>query len=229
MVYGGKAVPLDLPGDKDRKVEMTEETIKGGDGQDMKVYVYRPTGQGDEKLPCVVYTHGGGMVLVPTMNPVHDHWCKALCSQGVVVVMPDFRNAYTKEVYSHFPKGLNDCVAAVKWVAASKDKLKVRNIVLTGESGGGNLACAIALKANREGWVKEIAGVYPLVPYISNLYGASVEQKLKELPSLVENHGYFLNSWSNAFMGYFVSRVAVEAVACWVNEETLADTAFLPA
>ncbi|KAK5174191.1 uncharacterized protein LTR77_001271 [Saxophila tyrrhenica] len=203
MVYGGHAISLDLPSDKDMKVEMTEETIKGGDGQDMKVYVYRPSNQGDEKLPAVVYTHGGGMVLVATMNPVHDFWCKGLASQGLVVVMPDFRNAYTKEKYNHFPAGLNDCVAAVKWTSANKDRLKIRNIVLNGESGGGNLACAISLQANRDGWVKEISGVYPIVPYISNLYGASAERKLKELPSLVENHGYFLNSWSNAFLGYF--------------------------
>jgi len=203
MVYGGQAVPLDTPHDKDMKVEMTEETIKGGDGQDMKVYVYHPADQGDEKLSAVMYTHGGGMVLVPTMNPVHDWWCKTLVSQGLVVIMPDFRNAYSKEQYHHYPKGLNDCVAAFKWTVESKDKLKIRNIVLTGESGGGNLACAIALRSNRDGFVKDVSGVYPIVPYVSNLYGASEERKLKELPSLVENHGYFLNAHSSAFLGYF--------------------------
>ena len=82
--------------------------------------------------------------------------------------MPDFRNAYTKAAYNHFPKGLNDCAAAVKWIVANKEKLRVRNIVCQGESGGANLACATALKANREGWVKDIAGVYGIVPYISN-------------------------------------------------------------
>ena len=201
MLYNN--IPLETADDKNEpKVEMTTETIKGGEGQDMKVYVYRPA-NASGKLPAVIYTHGGGMTIIPTMNPVHDRWCRSLAAKGLVAIMPDYRNAYTAEKYNHFPIGLNDCVAAVKWVAANKDKLGVRNIVLTGESGGANLACATALKANREGWVKDIAGVYGIVPYISNAYGWSQEKQLKELPSLVENHGYFLNSHANAFMGYF--------------------------
>lgn len=196
-------LPLDLPNDdKAPAIEMKTETIKGGDGQDMKVYVYRPK-DATGKISCAVYTHGGGMVINPTMNPVHDRWCKSLAEQGMVAVMPDFRNSYTAEKFYHFPAGLNDCCAALKWVVANKDNLGIRNIVLTGESGGGNLALAQALKANREGWVDGISGVYAIVPYISNAYGWSQERQLKELPSLVENHGYFLNSHANAFMGYF--------------------------
>lgn len=196
-------VPLEIPEDKNETpVQMKEETIKGGDGQDMKVYVYRPENQSGP-LPCVVYSHGGGMVLVPTFNPVHDRWCKSIAAKNCVVVMPDFRNAYTKSGYNHYPKGLNDCAAAVKWIVANKDSLKVSKIVLQGESGGGNLACATALKANKEGWIKDIAGVYAVVPYISNAYGWSEERKLKDLPSLVENHGYFLGVHATAFLGHF--------------------------
>lgn len=70
MIYGGGIVPLDMmPEDaKAVKVEMKKETIKGGDGQDMLLYVYRPEGQ-KEKLPAVIYYHGGGMTIVPTFNP----------------------------------------------------------------------------------------------------------------------------------------------------------------
>ena len=204
MMYSGKAVPLDHPSDKDEpKVDQTEETIKGGDGQDMKVYIYHPADQGSKVLSGLIYTHGGGMVINSTFNPVHDRWCRSLASQGVVVVMPDFRNSYTKTEFHHYPKGLNDCVAALKWVIEKKESLKIRNIVLTGESGGGNLAIACSLQANRDGWIKDISGVYPLVPYISNLYGATEERQLKELPSLIENHGYFLSRHVNAWLGYF--------------------------
>ena len=129
------AVPLELPEDAAVAVKRTEETIKGGDGQDMLVYIYRPADH-EGPLAGVVYTHGGGMVLVRTMNPVHDAWCKAIARQGVVVIMPDFRNAYTKNGYNHFPKGLNDCVAAVKWAHENREKLQIRNIVIEGESGG---------------------------------------------------------------------------------------------
>jgi acetyl esterase/lipase len=197
-------IPLDIPEDKTAiEIEREEKTIKGGDGQDMKIYIYRPKGQ-TETLSSVIYTHGGGMVLMPTMNPVHDRWCTTIAQQGVVVFMPDFRNAYNKEgKYNHFPAGLNDCIAAFKWVSDNRDSLKIRNIVLEGESGGCNLACATALKANREGWVDKIAGVYGIVPYISNAYGWPQERLLKELPSLIECNGYFLNTSANAFNAYF--------------------------
>lgn len=227
-LYG--AIPLDTESDKDEPaVEMKEETIKGGDGQDMKVYVYRPT-NASGKLPAVVYAHGGGMTIIPTMNRVHDRWCRSIAAQGCVAVMPDFRNAYTKEKYHPFPAGLNDCAAAVKWVAANKDNLGIRSITLTGESGGGNLACATALKANKEGWINSISGVYAIVPYISNAYGWPEEKMLAELPSLVENHGYFLNSHANAFMGYFYTPTDERHAdpLAWPYHATEADMKGLP-
>ena len=230
QIYNG-AVPLDLPTDKDEpEITMTEETIKGGDGQDMKVYVYRPAKQVEEKVPCVVYTHGGGMVINTTQNPVHDRWCISLAVNGVVVVMPDFRNAYYKDKYNHFPKGLNDCAATVKWVSANRDELKISKLITHGESGGGNLATALSLKANKEGWVKDIAGVYALVPYISNLWGMPLERKLKELPSLVENHGYFLNCNANAFMGFFYTPTDEDMAnpLAWPYHATEADMKGLP-
>ena len=227
-LYGN--IPLDLPEDRDAiPIEREDHTIKGGDGQDMAVYVYRPKDQ-KEALPSVVYTHGGGMTIAATLSRPHEYWSRSIAQQGVVVIMPDFRNAYTKQGFNHYPKGLNDCCAAIKWIAENKEKLKVRNIVLQGESGGGNLACATALKANREGWVKDIAGVYAVVPYISNGYGWSDERKLKETPSMVENHGYFLNAHPTAFMAYMYTpndKDSVDPLA-WPYHATLEDMKGLP-
>jgi len=143
------------------------------------------------------------MTIVPTMNRMHDRWARSLAASGLVVVMVDFRNAWTKTGFNHFPAGLNDCAAAVKWVHSKREELKIKNIVLEGESGGGNLAIATALKANREGWINQIDGVYGMIPYISNAYGWTDQQKLKKLPSLVECNGYFLNQHYGAFMAYF--------------------------
>lgn len=49
------------------------------------------------------------------------------------------------------PAGLNDCAAAVRWTAANKDELGISHLIVSGESGGGNLTLTVALKANREG------------------------------------------------------------------------------
>ena len=68
---------------------------------------------------------------------------------------------------------------------------------MSGESGGGNLSLTVAHKANREGWLHEIAGVYALCPFISNRW----LQQPDDLPSLQENDGYFLSGLHLALFG----------------------------
>jgi acetyl esterase/lipase len=55
-------LPNELPTDADEPaVEISEQTIKGVDDNDIKLYIYKPAGvQGP--LPAVIYFHGGGMV-----------------------------------------------------------------------------------------------------------------------------------------------------------------------
>lgn len=55
-------LPCDLPSDADRpKVERKDISIKGVDGNDIMLHVFRETGTEGKTLPCVVYIHGGGM------------------------------------------------------------------------------------------------------------------------------------------------------------------------
>jgi len=193
----------ELPADADEpEIETTTQTIKGVDNNDIILYIYRPkSAQGP--LPAVIYSHGGGMVSIATNTKTHRRWIHSLALQGVVAIMPDFRNAYTAAAHNPFPAGLNDCAAAVQHIAANRASLGISSIVLQGESGGGNLAIATTLKAKREGWLDAIAGVYATVPYISGAYGWSRERKLAELPSLVENDGYLLSMKHTAGSAWF--------------------------
>lgn len=68
--------------------------------------------------------------------------------------------------------------------------LGVSSITVAGESGGGNLTLATALRAKRDGRLHMIDGVYAMVPSISGAYA----DPPRELPSLVENQDYFLGS-----------------------------------
>ena len=67
-----------------------------------------------------------------------------------------------------YPAGSNDCAAGVRWTAAHLNDLGGSHIVVSGESGGGNLSLGVSHKAKREGWLNEIAGVYAQCPFISN-------------------------------------------------------------
>jgi acetyl esterase/lipase len=139
-------------------------------------------------MPGIVHTHGGGMVLGAAADPNYVRWRDELAAVGLVVIGVEFRNGSGKLGDHPFPAGLNDCSSALDWVAANREALGIGAIVVSGESGGGNLALATTLKAKRDGRIDQIDGVYAQCPYISNLYEGD-----PDLPSLVENDGYFLS------------------------------------
>jgi acetyl esterase/lipase len=168
-------------------VESKTEVIRGVDGNDISLYIHRPAAASGP-LPCIVHTHGGGMVILKADSEGFQRWRDELAATGLVVIGVEFRNGGGQLGPHPFPAGLNDCASATQWVNENRDSLGVSKIVLSGESGGGNLSLATALKANREGWIDAIDGVYAQCPYISNAYA----DPPAELASLVENDEYFL-------------------------------------
>lgn len=169
-------------------VTRSEETISGVDGNDITLYLHRPV-DADGPMPCVVHTHGGGMAILSATGDSYVKWRDDLAAAGMLVVGVEFRNAAGKLGPHPFPAGLNDCASAAQWVIANREALGVSTIVISGESGGGNLSIATALKARQDGWIHEIAGVYAQCPYISGAYA----DPPAELTSLFENDDYFLN------------------------------------
>ncbi len=187
------AIPDDQPTRDD--ITRTVHTAPGRDGHDIPLYVFRPAGlDAGHQLPGLIYIHGGGMVILRSDNGIHTRWCQDLAALGLVVIAVDFRNAVDAAGHHPFPAGLNDCSDALTWIDAHRAELGITNIVLQGESGGANLCLATALAAKRDGNLETIAGVYAMVPYISGAYGWDEADQLAELPSLVENDGWFLNT-----------------------------------
>ncbi len=183
MAFGMVNQPTETPG-----VSSTVETITGSDGNEITLYIHRPE-QADAALPCVVHTHGGGMTILTAADPGYGRWRDMLAATGLVVVGVEFRNAGGTLGPHPFPAGLDDCASAARWVIANREALGISRIVISGESGGGNLAIATALKANQDGWIAGIDGVYAQCPYISGSYA----DPPPELVSLFENDKYFLD------------------------------------
>jgi acetyl esterase len=223
-----EALPNELPDDH-IDVTHTTETIDGPDGNDITLHIYRPAGV-DGPLPGVVYTHGGGMTILKTYNKVHRRWCEDLAMTGMVAVLVDYRNAFDPAGNHPFPAGLDDCVAAVEWIHAHRRDLGIHTVVLQGESGGANLALATTLRAKRDGTLGGIDGVYAMVPYISGGYGWAKDRKLRELPSMVENDGYFVDChlMDLLVVTYDPTGANAENPLCWPYFATAADVAGLP-
>jgi acetyl esterase/lipase len=199
--------------------------IPGPDGNDIPLYVHRPE-QTSGPLPGIVHLHGGGMVILEAANPTYHLWRDLLAATGLVVVGVEFRNGGGKLGPYPYPAGLNDCVAATRYVLEHAERLGVGKVLLSGESGGGNLSLATALRANREGWIDRIAGVYALCPFIfGNWHTPSAE-----LPSLHENDGYFLDGSMMATLArvYDPDGAHADEPTCWPLRAGAADVAGLP-
>ncbi len=175
----------DLP---ELPVDSRTEIVKGVDGNDVSLYVHKPRDI-DGPMPAIVHTHGGGMVLGAAADPNYVRWRDELAAVGLIAVGVEFRNGSGKLGNHPFPAGLNDCATGLQWTHDNRDALGITKIVVSGESGGGNLSLATALKARRDGRLDQIDGVYAQCPYISNAY----DDPDPALTSLVENDGYFLS------------------------------------
>ena len=164
------------------------------DGNTIKIRFVRPEGQ--EKVPCVYYIHGGGMMSFSCFYGNYRAWSKIIAANGVAVAMVDFRNALTPSSapeVAPFPAGLNDCVSGVRWLHTNADRLGIDadRIIVAGESGGGNLTIATGLKLKQDGDLDIVSGLYPLCPYIAGQWPQD------DLPSSSENNGILINLHSN--------------------------------
>jgi len=204
-------------------LERFTKVIKGIDGNQIKLYIHKPKNN-KSNIPGILHLHGGGMSILKASNPNYSRWRDDLASTGLVVVGVEFRNV-AGELGSHpFPAGLNDCTSALQWMFDNKEKLGVSKIIISGESGGGNLTLATTLKAKKDEKLFQIDGVYAQCPYISNEYHRSINN----LPSLVENNGYFLNVNDMAVMATAYDGVDSKNPLAWPLFATNKDLTGLP-
>ena len=124
--------------------EVLERGIPGPSGE-VPLRIYRPQSAGPH--PLLLYLHGGGWVIGDLDTA--DAACRDLCeTAGCVVASVDYRLAPEHR----FPAAVDDCYAALEWVAGNGDELGGNGrLAVTGESAGGNLAAVLCLKARDEG------------------------------------------------------------------------------
>ena len=191
----------------------TVEFVSAPDGNTVKLQVIRP--ESDEALPCVYYIHGGGMQAMSCFDGMYRAWGRVIANQGVAVVMVDFRNclmASSAPEVEPFPAGLDDCVSGVRWVHAHADELGIDpgHIVVSGESGGGNLTLATGLKLKADGDLGLIRGLYALCPYIAGSWPQ------ERFPSSIENNGIFLDLHNNrGAMAYGIEALEAKDPLAW--------------
>ena len=143
-----------------------DRTIRGRDGYDIPVRIYPPVRM-DARTRIIVFFHGGGWV-IDDVDRYH-HVCRQLADMtNSYVISVNYRLAPEHK----FPTGFNDCYDVCRYVyrAANINGISSHDVILMGDSSGGNLAAAVALKAKRRGHFKVRRQVL-IYPAVSCEYG----------------------------------------------------------
>jgi acetyl esterase len=123
----------------------TEDRRIPGPGSDIAIRIYTPRElKPSEKMPILIWYHGGGFVIGSL--DTHDSACRMLANQAdCLVVSVDYRLAPEYK----FPAGVEDCQAAMKWVALHAVEFggDPACIAVGGDSAGANLATVMAILA----------------------------------------------------------------------------------
>ena len=117
-----------------------------GPGGDLGLRLYRP--RCVEPPPLLVYLHGGGWVVGDL--DIQDGLCRALANRaGCAVLSVDYRLAPENP----YPAAVDDTWAALEWAAANAAQLGADpgRLGIAGDSAGGNLAAAGAIRSRDRG------------------------------------------------------------------------------
>ncbi|KAM4116055.1 hypothetical protein ACB094_02G021400 [Castanea mollissima] len=175
----------------------------GGGGGGARLYLPKLTAHNqNQKLPIVVYFHGGGFFLESSFSSLYHRYLNNLVSQVHVLTISV---EYSLAPEHLLPAAYEDCWAALQWVAShsagnGKEPWLLNNgdfqrIFIGGDSAGANIVHNMAIRAGVESLP---CGVKILGAYLAHSYfwgskpiGAEPKEgHEKSLPYLFWNFAY---------------------------------------
>ena len=132
---------------KSRFQYLDQKIYSADQSHEIPIRIFRP-----KKLmssDIILFFHGGGLVLGNIDTYTKD--CRRLADQmGRIVLAVD----YLKAPENPYPAGFEDCYHVAQLLLSRPDLTGIkgaRNIIIVGNSAGGNLAAAVSLRLRNEG------------------------------------------------------------------------------
>jgi acetyl esterase len=153
--YAGYGAPADIATRRRIAEQVRKPWREGGpimaesvdlDMGGLRLRLHRPAM--GEKLPVMLYIHGGGWVLFSI--DTHDRLMREYAARaGIAVIGID----YSLSPENKFPGALEECAAALDWIAAQADALDLDagRVLIGGDSAGANLSVATCLLQRQRG------------------------------------------------------------------------------
>ncbi|HEX4165203.1 MAG TPA: alpha/beta hydrolase [Bryobacteraceae bacterium] len=155
--------PLAIPG------VTVANILVPADNHSIPARLYAPGSKDKDKVPLVIWFHGGGWV-TGTLDS-HDRFCRQLAHESQAAVLSvDYRLAPEYP----FPAAPEDCLAATDWAFAqtasptAEVSIDPARIFVAGDSAGGNLAAVVSLMRRDRAPTPALAGqilLWPVVGY----------------------------------------------------------------
>lgn len=142
VLADAQANPHDMPA-----ADINDLELPVGPTGSVSVRFVRPQGV-TEKLPIILYIHGGGWVMGD--KHTHERLVRELAAgSGAAVVFPE----YTPSPEAQYPVPVEQVYAVLGYVAAHADQydLDPTRIAVAGDSVGGNMAAVTALLVKERG------------------------------------------------------------------------------
>lgn len=142
-------------------IQVEDTFIASRDHTQIRICIYQPK-TASPQVPALLWMHGGGYIF-GTPEQDDAYVVPFIQEIGILVVSVDYRLAPDHP----FPAPLEDCYAALQWLAAESSKLGIDSgrITIGGNSAGAGLAAALAQLAYDRGEIQPIFQllVYPML------------------------------------------------------------------
>ena len=194
-----------------------EKRVIPAPGRKLRVLILRPLESREEKVPGVLWIHGGGYQSGRAEEVFMTRALSLVVKFGAVLIAPDYRLSRRHP----YPAGLDDCYLALLYMKEHAAELGIRpdQLMVGGESAGGGLAAALCMLARDTGDVR-IAYQMPLYPMLDD----------RDTPSNRDNHAPNWNTKRNrkAWKRYLRGAYGTNLVSCYAAPARRRDYSGLP-
>ncbi|KAK0582218.1 hypothetical protein LWI29_023030 [Acer saccharum] len=189
-----------------------------------------------QKLPLLVYYHGGGFIIESPFSPTYHNFLNILVSEAnVIVVSVEYR--LTRLFKNKLPVAYDDSWTALEWVASHlngdgpEDWLNqhadFQQVFLSGDSSGANIAHQMVLRLGTQGTVEgfAVSGMILCHPFFWGQDAIPGETTDTNIRSLVADEWQFVcpnctldHPWINPATDPSLALIATPRLQVFVSE-----------